>query len=103
LPGTSLPGTPANRSPIAEPAYRGRVTDVFLPKIEEWIEASKGKIRADKAHQKLRALGYDGRNARPAGPSPRSAPPGGLAMSGCTGRGTRNRACGFSTTSATEP
>ena len=35
--------------PIAEPAYRGRVTDAFLPKIEEWIEASKGKIRADKA------------------------------------------------------
>lgn len=35
--------------PIAEPPYRGRVTDPFLPKIEEWIEASLGKIRADKA------------------------------------------------------
>jgi len=46
--------------PIAEPAYRGRVTDEFLPKIEEWVEASKGKIRADKAHDKLVALGYDG-------------------------------------------
>ena len=46
--------------PIAEPAYRGRVTDVFLPKIEEWVEASKGKIRADKAHDKLIALGYAG-------------------------------------------
>ena len=46
--------------PIAEPVYRGRVTDAFLPKIEEWIEASKGKIRADKAHEKLRALGYEG-------------------------------------------
>lgn len=46
--------------PIAEPAFRGRVTDPFMPKIEEWVEKSKGKIRADKAHEKLRALGYDG-------------------------------------------
>ncbi|WP_427174740.1 IS21 family transposase [Arthrobacter sp. 92] len=46
--------------PIAEPALRPRVTDVFLPKIEEWIEASKGRIRADKAHERLLALGYAG-------------------------------------------
>jgi transposase len=46
--------------PIAEPAFRGRVTDSFLPKIEEWVEVSKGKIRADKAHDKLLALGYTG-------------------------------------------
>ncbi len=46
--------------PIAEPAFRGRVTDPFLPKIEEWVEKSRGKIRADKAHEKLRALGYEG-------------------------------------------
>ena len=45
---------------IAEPAYRGRVTDPFLPKIEAWIEASKGKIRADKAHDNFVALGYSG-------------------------------------------
>nr|WP_246021471.1 IS21 family transposase [Arthrobacter echini] len=46
--------------PIAEPAYRGRVTDPFMPKIEEWVEASRGRIRADKAHEKLIALGYEG-------------------------------------------
>lgn len=46
--------------PIAEPAPRPRVTDSYLPKIEEWIEASKGRIRADKAHEKLLALGYTG-------------------------------------------
>ena len=46
--------------PIAEPAYRGRVMDPFLPKIEEWVEASLGKIRADKAHNKLVGLGYEG-------------------------------------------
>ena len=46
--------------PIAQPVERSRVTDAFLPKIEEWVEASQGKIRADKAHDKLLALGYDG-------------------------------------------
>ncbi|MDQ0145558.1 IS21 family transposase [Pseudarthrobacter niigatensis] len=46
--------------PIAEPAPRDRVTDAFLPKIEEWVETSKGRIRADKAHEKLLALGYVG-------------------------------------------
>ncbi|RFA11667.1 transposase, partial [Subtercola boreus] len=46
--------------PIAQPAERPRITDAFLPKIEEWVEASKGKIRADKAHDKLLALGYTG-------------------------------------------
>lgn len=46
--------------PIAEPVYRGRITDAFLPKIEEWIEASHGKLRGDKAHDKLKALGYTG-------------------------------------------
>ena len=46
--------------PIAEPAYRGRVTDPFMDKIEEWVVASHGKIRADKAHEKLGALGYAG-------------------------------------------
>ena len=46
--------------PIAGAGGRGRVTDPFLPKIEEWTEASKGRIRADKAHTKLVAFGYGG-------------------------------------------
>nr|WP_198418742.1 hypothetical protein [Cryobacterium lactosi] len=46
--------------PVADPTYRGRVTDAFLPKIEEWMEKSLGKIRADIAHDKLRGLGYTG-------------------------------------------
>ncbi len=48
--------------PLAEPAFRGRVTDAFMPKIEEWVEASRGRIRADKAHDKLLGLGYQGSN-----------------------------------------
>jgi hypothetical protein len=46
--------------PLAQPVDRNKVTDEFLPKIEEWVEASRGKIRADKAHDRLVALGYDG-------------------------------------------
>ena len=46
--------------PIAEPVHRGRVTDQFLPKIEEWMEKSNGKIRADIAHEKLGVMGYTG-------------------------------------------
>jgi hypothetical protein len=36
------------------------LVDEFLPKLEEWVERSHGKIRADVAHDKLVALGYAG-------------------------------------------
>ena len=39
---------------------RPRLVDEFLPKIEQWVEQSKGKIRADIAHDKLRAMGFTG-------------------------------------------
>jgi len=41
-------------------AARPRLIDGFLPKIEEWVDHSKGKIRADVAHDKLVALGFQG-------------------------------------------
>lgn len=34
--------------------------DAFSQKIEELVERSRGKIRADKAHEKLVAMGYQG-------------------------------------------
>jgi transposase len=43
-----------------QPAARAQLIDEFLPKLEEWMEHSKGKIRADVAHDKLLALGYSG-------------------------------------------
>ncbi len=43
-----------------QPAARAMLIDAFLPKLEEWMEHSKGKIRADVAHDKLLALGYQG-------------------------------------------
>ena len=42
------------------PAARPMLIDEFWPKLEEWMEHSKGKIRADVAHDKLLALGYQG-------------------------------------------
>ena len=46
--------------PGDEPARRDRVIDPFLDKIEEWVERSDGKVRADVAFDKLAALGFDG-------------------------------------------
>jgi transposase len=46
--------------PEQERGSRERLIDPYLPKIEEWIERSSGKLRADVAHQKLTALGYEG-------------------------------------------
>jgi transposase len=34
--------------------------DAFAQKIEEWVDRSRGKIRADVAHQRLVAMGYMG-------------------------------------------
>jgi transposase len=42
------------------PEPRAQLIDEFLPKLEEWIERSHGKLRADVAHEKLVALGYTG-------------------------------------------
>lgn len=32
---------------------RLQLADEFWPKLEEWMERSKGRIRADVAHEKL--------------------------------------------------
>ena len=44
----------------ATAVHRPQLIDEFLPKLEEWMKASNGKIRADVAHDKLVALGYSG-------------------------------------------
>jgi len=44
----------------ARPALRVQLIDSYVDKLEEWIERSKGKLRADIAHDKLVALGYAG-------------------------------------------
>ena len=53
--------------PVGTPVCRAQVIDPFLDKLEEWVEASHGSIRADKVHEKLIVLGYAGsdRSTRP--------------------------------------
>ena len=49
----------AGGDPLAKTG-RPRLIDGFMPKIEEMVDRSKGKIRADVAHRKLAAMGYRG-------------------------------------------
>jgi transposase len=46
--------------PVTGPSRRPRIIDDHLPKIEEWVERSKGKVRADIVHERLLELGFDG-------------------------------------------
>lgn len=45
---------------LAPAVRRARLIDDFLPQLERWVDKSNGKIRADKAHEKLVALGFSG-------------------------------------------
>src|ERR1039458_10430480 len=48
------------RAVPAGPARRAGVTGPFLAKLEELVDRSKGKIRADVAHETITAMGYGG-------------------------------------------
>jgi transposase len=46
--------------PVTEPVARPKLIDSFLDKIEEWVERSEGKVRADIVHERLAAMGFGG-------------------------------------------
>jgi hypothetical protein len=48
------------RAPGGAPARRPGVIDPFLGKLEELVERSRGKVRADVAHETITAMGYAG-------------------------------------------
>ena len=50
----------ASGGELDQAAARPQLIDEYLPKVEEWVERSFGKVRADVAHDKLVALGYKG-------------------------------------------
>ena len=85
----------------AGPVRRARIIDPWLAKIEEWVERSHAKIRADRCYAKLKALGFEGSG-------PHGAPSSGGGQEelrggsggGCIGRGSPSRACGRSGTGA---
>jgi hypothetical protein len=45
---------------LGEPVRRERLIDGFLPKLEELVDRSKGRIRADVAHRKITGMGFAG-------------------------------------------
>jgi transposase len=45
---------------LTAPPRRPREIDPFLAKVEELVDRSQGKIRADVVHDRLAAMGYDG-------------------------------------------
>ena len=45
---------------LVAPVRRDRLVDPFLDKIEEWVDQSRGRVRADVCFDKLVALGYAG-------------------------------------------
>ena len=47
-------------APTAGPARRRRLTDTYAEKIEEWVERSEARIRADRVHERLVGMGYTG-------------------------------------------
>ncbi|MDV7246361.1 MULTISPECIES: IS21 family transposase [Rhodococcus] len=49
----------AGQSPT-ERKHRDRAIDAFLPKIEELVGRSNGRIRADVVHERLQAMGFTG-------------------------------------------
>jgi hypothetical protein len=42
------------------PPPRASVSDTFADKIDQWVDKSSGKIRADVVHDRLKAMGYSG-------------------------------------------
>ena len=81
---------------------RARMIDDWRDVLEGWVADSKGKIRGDKAHEKL-----SGASDIPALTAPpdvrwrRSNRNGDWAIHGCTGPGSPSPDCGCSTTSPT--
>ena len=46
--------------PVGGPGRRERLIDPFLDKVEEWVDRSKGQVRADVVHERLVAVGFAG-------------------------------------------
>jgi transposase len=50
----------AGQLSTSAPQQRDQLIDPFREKIEEWVELSRGRVRADVAQRKLEAMGYTG-------------------------------------------
>ena len=75
--------------------------DAFLPKVEELVEASKGRIRADVVHERLVAMGFAGTERTTRRAVAEAKRRGGPGIGAPIGRGCPSRGCGCSSTGAT--
>jgi len=46
--------------PVDAPVQRAKLVDPFMGKIEELVETSEGKVRADVVHERLELMGFTG-------------------------------------------
>jgi transposase len=46
--------------PVMGASRRPRIIDPYLAKIEEWVDRSQGRVRADVVHERLQAVGFGG-------------------------------------------
>ncbi|QIP43994.1 hypothetical protein G9444_6751 (plasmid) [Rhodococcus erythropolis] len=67
--------------------HRARAIDDFLPKIEELVVRSQGKVRADVIHERIVALGSPAVSGPRAGRFAERRPSFGLVGGECIGRG----------------
>jgi hypothetical protein len=45
---------------VADSVHRAMLVDSYMAKVEEWVDRSKGRVRADVVHRKLQGMGYTG-------------------------------------------
>jgi hypothetical protein len=77
--------------------------DAFAEKIDEWVDRSRGRIRADVCHQRLVAMGYVGSERTTRRAVTEASAAGVPSTAGGRGRGWSSRGCGCSGTMATGP
>jgi transposase len=46
--------------PVDAPVARAKLIDAFMGKVEELVETSEGKVRADVVHERLELMGFTG-------------------------------------------
>lgn len=86
--------------PVSAPPRRARLIDPFLAKVEEWVDRSQARVRADVVHHRLVAVGFAGdeRTTRRAVAEAKARWRAG--HGGGIGRGSPSRGCGASSTGA---
>jgi hypothetical protein len=90
---------------LAVAARPGPASGAFSEKVEELVQRSRGKIRADKAHKTLVLMGYEGSERttrRTVAQAKRRWRPS-RGMRARRGRGSPSRGCGCSGITATGP